>query len=180
MMNRCMRALAALSLMFLAAHAGASATLKTVAPTFYQSGTSNLVAGLIVEASTDLPVLYVGGGFTISCSMSPLQHSAERFLTFSDFFGPRGVVQVPAVLPSTYAIPGWSSIPTGTCGGQCVLQYKGEARDETSVQVRVGSSGVGANFTLIPPGQERSGNSILINICRSGRPQCCTRGCQLP
>jgi hypothetical protein len=175
-----MRALVALSLVFVGALASANPILRTVAPTFYQSGNSNVIAGLLVEASTDLPVLVVSGGFTISCSTSPLQHTAERLLTFTGFFGPWAVVPIPPVLPSTYAIPGWSSIPAGSCGGQCVMRYKGEARDETSLEIRVGGTGVGANFTLIPAGEQRLGDSRLINICRSGQPQCCTRGCQLP
>lgn len=179
-MNTRMRALVALSLIFFGALASANPILRTVAPTFYQSGNSSVTAGLIVEASTDLPLLVVGGGFTISCSTSSLQHTAERLMTFTGFFGPWAVVQVPQVVPSTYAIPGWSSIPVGSCAGQCVMQYKGEARDETSLQIRVGGTGVGANFTLIPAGEQRAGNSRLINICRSGQPQCCTRGCQLP
>ena len=60
------------------------------------------------------------------------------------------------------------------------MQYKGETRDETSLSVRIGNQGVGVNFTLIPPGEQSTGNAILLNICRSGQPQCCTRGCQLP
>jgi hypothetical protein len=60
------------------------------------------------------------------------------------------------------------------------MQYKGETRDETSLSVRVGSQNVGASFTLIPAGQQSVGNAMLVTICRSGQPQCCTRGCQLP
>ena len=171
--------LAALILASVAGQAAASPTLKRVQPTFYQSGNGNLSAGLIVEASTDLPVLIIAGGFTISCTTSSLTQTADRRATFVDFFGPDTALRIPDVVPSTYPIPGWSSIPAGACG-ECVLQFKGEALDSTSLQVRVGNAGVGASFTLVPPGEQSSGNSILINVCRSGRPQCCTRGCQLP
>ena len=46
----------------------------------------------------------------------------------------------------------------GSCG-QCVMQYKGEAKDETSLSVRVGNQGVGVNFTLIPAGEQLLGNA---------------------
>jgi hypothetical protein len=61
-----------------------------------------------------------------------------------------------------------------------VMQYKGEARDETSLSVRVGGTGFGANFSLIPAGEQLMGNSVFTNICRTGRPQCCTAGCVNP
>ena len=170
--------LAALILASVAGQAAASPTLKRVQPTFYQSGNS-LNAGVIVEASTDLPVLIIAGGFTITCSTSSLLQTAERRSTFVDFFGPDTAIRIPDVVPSTYPIPGWSSIPTASCR-ECAMQYKGEALDSTSLQVRVGNAGVGANFTLIPPGEQSSANTILISVCRSGRPQCCTLGCQLP
>ena len=179
-MNICMRIFATLGIALVCHHAGAIPTLKRVTPTFYQINNGNLNAGLVVEASTDLLVLYLAGGFTISCSSSPLQHRAERMQGYTDFFGPEEVLQVPSVLPSTYAIPGWSSIPAGTCGSQCLMQFKGEARDETSLSVRIGSAGAGVTFGLIPAGQVFMGNSILTNICRSGRPQCCTKGCFIP
>ena len=181
-MNTRMRIFATLSLALVSGQAAAIPVLRLVAPTFNQvSGTNgSLNAGLIVEASTDLPVLLMGGGFTITCSTSPLQLTAERFDTFSDFFGPRAVLRIPQVMPSTYSIPGWSSIPAGSCNGQCVMQYKGEARDETSLSVRAGGTGFGANFSLIPTGEQLMANSALINICRTGRPQCCTQGCVIP
>jgi hypothetical protein len=181
-MNTRTRIFATLSLVLVAGQAAAIPTLRLVAPTFSQvSGTNGrLNAGLIVEASTDLLVLAIGGGFTITCSTSALQITAERYATFSDFFGPRAVLRIPEVLPSTYPIPGWSSIPAGSCNGQCVMQYKGEARDETSLSVRVGGTGFGANFSLIPAGEQLMGNSVFTNICRTGRPQCCTAGCVNP
>ena len=179
-MNTCTRVLATLSLAALAGQAAASPTLKRVVPTFYQSGNSNLSVGLIVEALTSLPVLIIAGGFTITCTTSSLPQTAERRATFVDFFGPHETLRIPDVVPSTYPIPGWSSIPAGSCGGQCVMQYKGETQDYTSLSIRVGNTGVGASFTLIPPGEQSVGNTSLISVCRSGQPQCCTRGCQLP
>lgn len=179
-MNSCTRIFGALTLALLSGHAAAIPTLKKVKPTFFQSSNSTLSAGLVIEASTDLLVLVIAGGFTISCSMSSLQHQAQRTATFSDSFGPDAVLRVPAVVPSSYGIPGWSSIPLGTCGGQCIMQYKGEAKDETSLSIRIGTTGVGANFGLIPAGLQALGDSVLGNICRSGRPQCCTPGCAIP
>ena len=179
-MSTCMRIFATLGLALVCGHAAAIPTLKRVTPTFFQSSNSSLSAGLIVEASTDLLVLVIAGGFTISCSTSSLQQSAERMATFSDFFGPDEILRIPATVPSTYGIPGWSSIPAGTCNGQCIMQYKGEAKDETSLSIRIGMTGFGASFGLIPSGVQSSGNSILANICRSGQPQCCTRGCVIP
>jgi hypothetical protein len=60
------------------------------------------------------------------------------------------------------------------------MQYKAETRDETSLSIRIGNQGIGASFTLIPAGEQSVGNAVLVDICRSGQPQCCTRGCQLP
>ena len=179
-MNICMRVLAALSCLLLCGHAAAVPTLKNITPTFYQSSNSTLSAGLIIEAETSLPVLIIAGGFTITCTTSSLPQTAERLATYTGFFGISKSLRIPEVIPSAYSIPGWSSIPAASCGGQCLMQYKGEARDETSLSVRIGNQGVGVNFTLIPAGQQSAGNPILINICRSGQPQCCTRGCQLP
>jgi len=179
-MNTRLRIFVTLAGVLLSAQAAAVPTLKNVTPIFYQSGNGNLTAGLIVEASTSLPVLVIGGGFTITCTTSTLPQTAERLATFSGFFGINESLRIPNVVPSTYPIPGWSSIPAGSCGGQCVMQYKGETRDETSLSVRVGSQNVGANFTLIPAGEQSLGNAMLVTICRSGQAQCCTRGCQLP
>ena len=179
-MNTCMRVLATLSLAALAAHAAANPELKSVRPTFYQSTNSSLSAGVIVDASTDLPVLIIGGGFTITCTTSSLSQTAERVATFVDFFGPDVKLLIPQVVPSAYPIPGATSIPAGTCAGQCVMQYKGEARDETDLSVRVGNQGVGVNFTLIPAGEQRLGNTMLTDICRQSRRQCCTPGCVIP
>jgi hypothetical protein len=181
-MNTRLRIFATLSLVLVSGQAAALPTLRLVAPTFNQVSGSNgsLNAGLIVEASTDLLVLVIGGGFTITCNTSPLLTTAQRIASFSDFFGPHAVLRVPEVLPSTYPIPGWSSIPAGSCNGQCFMQYKGEARDETSLSVRVGSTGVGVNFSLIPAGEQMLGNTAFTNVCRTGRPQCCTPACAIP
>jgi hypothetical protein len=179
-MNTCTRVLATLSLAALSAHAVANPELKSVTPTFYQSTNGSLNAGMIVAASTDLPVLIIGGGFTITCTTSSLPQTAERVATFADFFGPDAKLMIPPVVPSAYPIPGAASIPAGTCSGQCVMQYKGEARDETDLSVRVGNQGVGVNFTLIPSGEQRLGNTLLTDICRQARRQCCTPGCVAP
>jgi hypothetical protein len=174
-MNTCTRVLATLGCLLLSGHAAAVPTLKSTTPIFYQSGNGSLTAGLIVEASTSLPVLIIGG-----CTTSTLPQTAERMATFTGLFGVSESLRIPDVVPSAYSIPGWSSIPAGSCGGQCVMQYKAETRDETSLSIRIGNQGIGASFTLIPAGEQSVGNAVLVDICRSGQPQCCTRGCQLP
>lgn len=174
------RVLAALSLVLASAQAGAIPVLRMVTPTFYQSGGSaSLNAGLLVEASTDLLVLVIGGGFTITCSTSALPQTAERRATYSDFFGPRAVLRIPDVVPSTYTIPNWATVPPRSCA-QCVMQYKGEARDETSLSIRVGNAGVGASFTLIPAGEQSASNAVLTDVCRPMRNECCTPLCAIP
>jgi hypothetical protein len=178
-MNICIRAGATLILALLSGHAAAIPMLRQVTPTFYQSG-SNLNAGLIVEASTDLPVLVIAGGFTIRCSTSTLALPVQRRATFSSFFGPRESLRIPEVLPSSYAIPGWSDIPAGTCSGQCTMEYTGEATDATSLSIKIGSVGAGASFTLIPTGTQAEGNTILANVCRVAQRQCCTLSCSIP
>jgi hypothetical protein len=179
-MNICMRVLATLGCVLLSGHAAAVPTLKNVTPIFYQSGNGTLNAGLIVEASTSLSVLVIAGGFTITCTTSTLPQTADRRATFTGFFGINESLRIPSVVPSTYTIPGWSSIPAGSCAGQCVMQYKGETKDASNLSVRIGNEGIGATFTLIPPGEQSTGNAVVINVCRSGQPQCCTRGCQQP
>lgn len=178
-MNTCIRAGATLTLALLSGHAAAIPVLKKVTPTFNQAG-GNFNAGVIVEASTDLPVLVIAGGFTIRCSMSPLSLPVQRRATFSSFLGPKETLLVPEVVPSTYAIPGWSSIPAGSCGGQCTMEYSGEATDATSLSVRIGNTGVGASFTLIPQGTQSAGNAVLVNVCRLVQRQCCTQSCSIP
>ena len=179
-MNTCKRVLATLSLALLSGHAAAVPTLKSVTPIFYQAGNSTLMAGIIVEGSTNLSVLILAGGFTITCSTSVLPQSSERRSTFTGFLGVSKSLRIPEVMPSAYSIPAWSSIPAGSCGAQCVMQYKAEVQDATSLSVRIGDQGNGISFTLIPSGEQSVGNPKLIDICRSGQPQCCTRGCQLP
>lgn len=180
-MNMCIRICATLSLALLAQHAAAIPVLRNVQPTFLQNSNGTLRAGLSVEASTGLPVLVIAGGFTITCSTSPIRYNVERRSTYSSFFGPRETLLIPEGSPGTYEIPNWSSIPAGTCTGHCIMEYTAEATDVSSLSIRVGNAGVGANFTLIPSGTQLVGDSKLVaSICRSGRPQCCTPGCVIP
>lgn len=179
-MNTLTRVFATLSLILAAGPASAIPVLIRVAPTFFHTGTGNLNTSLIIEASTSLPVLVIGGGFTITCNTSTLQQKAQRMQTFSSFFGPHETLRIPVVTPSTYPIPGWASIPEGSCGGECTLEYTAETRDETSLSIRVGSTGLGAGFTLIPQGLQSTGDTILRNICRASQPKCCTTTCSIP
>jgi hypothetical protein len=173
------RALLALCLLF-GAQAFAIPNLRRVEATFTSGSDNGIVhAGMVVEATSSLPVLSVGGGFTIRCSTSTLLLTAERFETVSNFVGTHLVLNVPPVTPSTYTVPRWPSIPAGSCT-QCTMQYNGEARDESNTQMTIGGVGSGVTFTLIPDGQVSMGNTHMINVCRRGRPVCCTPGCQLP
>lgn len=171
---------AALACALVSGHAAAIATLKKATPVFYQSSNSTLMAGLTVEASTSLPILVIAGGFTITCSTSPLAQPVQRRMTYSGFMGVNETLRVPEVVPSPYTIPSWSSIPAGTCSGQCLMQWTAEAEDQTTLSIRIGNTGAGAQFTLIPQGVQSVGDVRLANICRSGRPQCCTPGCVIP
>jgi hypothetical protein len=179
-MNTRMRVFATLSLILVCRHAAAIPELRVVTPTFNQTGAnSGLNVGLLIEAATSLPVLVIGGGFTITCTSSTLQQTAERRATYSAFLGPHEVLRIPEVVPSVYPIPGWSNLPFGACT-QCIMQYKAEVRDETTLSIRVGSTGVGANFTLIPAGEQSKSDSILTDACRLRQKQCCTPPCAIP
>jgi hypothetical protein len=173
------RVLACLSLALVAAQAAAIPTLRKVQPTFTHAGGNKINAGLVVEAETGLAVLGVGGGYTIQCSTSSLTLAAQDHRTSYGFFGPRLLVNVPSVLPTVYTIPQWSSVPIGNCA-ECHMQFNGEARDETDTSMTIGAQGVGVSFTLIPDGQVSAGNTLQLQVCRAGRPQCCTPGCQIP
>jgi hypothetical protein len=179
-MNTVMRVIATLSLAVVSGQAAAIPTLRAVTPSFAHNGNGNLRAGLIVEASTDLLVLVIAGGFTITCNTSTLRQNAQRLKTYSSTFGPREVLQIPEVVPSTYPVLGWASIPEGSCSAECTMEYTAEAKDETSLSIRIGSTGIGAGFTLIPQGTQSEGNTILRNICRASRPKCCTLTCAIP
>ena len=175
------RLCAALSCAFISGHAVAIPTLRKATPVFFQAGGNGiLMAGLTVEASTSLPVLVIAGGFNITCSTSSFVQPVQRRMTFSSFLGPHETLSIPAVVPSAYTIPNWSSIPAGTCAGQCMMAWTAEATDATSLSVRIGDTGVGAQFTLIPQGTQSVGDVRIANICRIGQPQCCTPACSIP
>jgi hypothetical protein len=148
-------------------------------PTFYQISNNNVAAGLVVQAEAPRPMLGIGGGFTINCTMNSLVINAQEKADLYDFFGPEVTLNVPTPTPGIYVIPGWSSIPAGSCGGQCSMQWRAEAVDAV-LSFSASISGVGSSFTLLPAGGIRRENTIILDICRSGTPQCCTPGCQLP
>jgi hypothetical protein len=179
-MNMFTRVLTMLSLAVVCGQAVALPKLRKVTPSFTANSNGNLRAGLTVEASTDLLVLVIGGGFTLTCNTSTLRQTAQRLKTYSSNLGPHETLQIPDVVPSVYPIPGWASVPEETCGAECAMEYTAEARDESSLSIRVGSAGVGAGFTLIPQGTQSEGNTILSNICRTSRPRCCTPLCSIP
>lgn len=179
-MNTVMRVLATLSLAVVSGQAAAIPTLKAVIASFDHNANGNLRAGLTVEASTDLLVLVIAGGFTLTCNTSTLRQNVQRLQTYSSSLGPHETLRIPEVIPSTYPIAGWASIPEGSCGAECAMEYTAEVRDETSLSIRVGSTGAGASFTLIPQGMQSVGNTILRNICRASRPKCCLPTCSIP
>ena len=169
----------ALGLALMAAQANAIPVWKETRPTFQQLNNSTIAAGLIVQVATERPMLGVGGGYTIQCTMNSLLiHAKDKGDAF-DFFGPQVTVNIPVPTPGTYTIPGWSSIPAGSCGGQCSMHWKAEAQDG-ALPFTVSLNGVGATFQLLPTGGLIRENTIILDICRSGTPQCCTPGCQLP
>jgi hypothetical protein len=140
-----------------------------------QAGNANVSAGLIVSASTVWHALTVAGGWTVRCGFSSLELTAERAdSVFAPLAGASLTVHVPAVVPSTYTLPGWSSLPTASCG-HCTHQYKGSARDGLA---RI-SFGAGFNFQLTLDGEPNVANTSTFEFCRGGRPQCCTDGCSL-
>ena len=179
-MKTWIRPCATLSCLLVAGHAAAIPNLKQVTPVFSQAGNDALNAGLTIEASTSLPVLVIAGGFSLICSTSSFVQPVQRLMTFSSFLGPNETLRIPEVQPSTYTIPNWSSIPAGTCDAQCMMQWTAEATDATSLSVRIGNTGAGAQFTLIPQGTQSVGDVRIANVCRSGRPQCCTPLCVIP
>jgi hypothetical protein len=140
-----------------------------------QSGATNVSAGLIVSATTAWHTITVAGGWTIRCGFTNLELNAQQAASaFSVLGGASTTVYVPTVVPSTYQVPGWSSLPTASCG-QCTHYYKGSARDG-SARIAVGA---GVNFQLTLDGEPNVGNTSTFQFCRGGRPQCCTDGCSL-
>ena len=163
------------ALLFTAVQAQATPQLAIYPYQARQAGNSGVSAGLIVSASTVWQALTVAGGWTIRCGFSSTELTAER--ADSVFFALAGAsltVHVPAVVPSTYTLPGWSSLPTASCG-QCTHYYKGSARDGLA---RI-SLGAGVNFQLTLDGEPNIANTSTFQFCRGGRPQCCTDGCSL-
>jgi len=170
----------ALGLALMASQANAIPEWIETTPTFGQVNNSTIQATLVVKAKAPRPMLGVGGGFSIRCAGSTLVAEPVEKLDAYDFFGPELTVNVPTPLTSGYyTIPGWSSIPAGTCNGQCSMTWKAEAVDSV-LAFSASTQGVGATFTLLPAGGLVRGNTIIRDICRSGTPQCCTPGCQLP
>jgi hypothetical protein len=168
-----------LCLALMTSQANAIPVWKKTEATFVQASNSTLLAGLIVQAETDRPMLGVGGGFTVTCTTGSLTIAPREKAEAYDFFGPDVTVNVPVVTPGSYTIPGWSGIPAGSCGGQCGMHWKAEAVD-SALQFTLSISGSGGAFTLLPTGGIVREDDIIRDICRSGTPQCCTVGCQLP
>lgn len=184
MNTKALRASMALGLVLVFGEAAAIPSWVFIIPSFGQlPGNGEVFASLIIEAQTSNQYLAIAGGFTITCGTSPLEQPVgPRGFPVYHPLGVRFTLNVPEPPPGEYTVPNWSSIPAGQCGtngGQCVMAWKAQARDETS-EFSIGLPGVGVNFSLFPSGEITDGNSTLINICRYGQPQCCTPGCQIP
>lgn len=142
-----------------------------------QNGTSTISAGLIAGASTVWTTVTVAGGWTIQCTFTSGQLNAERSdSSFSVFGGASLSVFVPVVVPSTYQLPGWSNLPTTSCG-DCTFYYKALGRDGSG-SISAGTAGF--NITLTPGAEALYANTSVFQFCRAGQPQCCTPGCQQP
>jgi hypothetical protein len=141
-----------------------------------QAGNGSVAVGLIVSAVTAWHTISVAGGWTIRCGFTNLELNAERAdSAFSPLGGASLTVYVPTVVPSTYTLPGWSSLPTASCG-QCTHRYKGSARDGSA---RI-AFGAGVNFQLTLDGEPNVVNTSTFEFCRGGQPVCCTDGCYIP
>ena len=164
------------ALLLAAAHAHAAPSLAIYPYQARQAGNGNVSVGLIVSASTVWQMISVAGGWTIRCGFTSLELNAERAdTTFAPFGGASMTVYVPTVVPSTYTLPGWSSLPTASCG-QCTHLYKGSARDGLA---RI-SLGAGVNFQLTLDGEPNIANTSTFEFCRGGSPTCCTDRCFIP
>jgi hypothetical protein len=140
-----------------------------------QAGSSSVNVGLIVSAATAWHTISVAGGWTVRCAFTSLELNAQQEASnFALLGGASATVYVPSVVPSAYTLPGWSSLPTGSCG-HCTHYYKGSARDGSA---RI-SFGAGVNFQLTLGGEPNIANTSTFEFCRGGRPQCCTDGCSL-
>jgi hypothetical protein len=164
------------ALLLAAAQAEAAPTIRIYPYQARQSGSGSVAAGLMVSAETAWHTISVAGGWTIRCGFTSLELTAERAESaFSPLGGASMTVYVPSVVPSTYTLPGWSSLPTGSCG-HCTHQYKGSARDGPA-RIAVGT---GVNFQLTLDGEPNVANTSTFEFCRGGRPVCCTDGCYIP
>jgi hypothetical protein len=141
-----------------------------------QAGAGSVSAGLIVSAATAWHTISVAGGWTIRCGFTPLELNAQQEASDSRLLGgASATVYVPAVVPSTYTLPGWSNLTTASCG-HCTHYYKGSARDGSA---RI-AFGAGVNFQLTLDGQPNVANTSTFQFCRGGRPVCCTDRCFIP
>jgi hypothetical protein len=175
------RIAAVLSLVLMSAQAMAIPQITQMTRTFTQNGAEGtLTAELIVSAASDLAVMTLGGGFDITCTTSSLKIVAQFSQSFNNFFGASGQIKVPNDGYKIYQIPGYQSIPVGSCGDQeCSMTYRAEVKDQAN-GIAATLQGVGVNFQLVPSGVSSGSNTVITSICRQGVPQCCTPGCVIP
>jgi hypothetical protein len=178
-MKRKLFALAALLL--LAAHAHATPTLTIYTYPGRQVSSSSVAAGVIVAGGTDgveaIGALTVGGGWTVSCPYtSPINVQLSNSITNWIPGRPNTLtLYVPPTVPSTYLLPGWSTIPAASCV-DCTFAFRGSA---VATSASLGF-GLGVNFTLLPKAETTFHSQTSFQFCRGGKPVCCTDGCTLP
>lgn len=183
-MNARLLGLFVTGLLFAVGRASAEPEFSTFDFNFTQTGTSNsLNVSMIFRAFSPTRYLALGGGFTVRCSQSTAGQIHAKNLAQRLGFGVPLQVTVPAGA-SGYSVPGYSSMPTATCAS-CDITWVTRAIDSFFEQA-AGIYGDGAFFTMSPwqenilvETNEQSSSDVQ-QVCRGGRPQCCTPGCSIP
>ena len=140
---------------------------------------ADLNAGLIVEARPSLPVLIIGGGFTITCTSSPLPQTAERRATLAASSAPEEAADTPG-RPQHVSDSGMVEHSDGNLRRPVrdAIQGRGEGRNQSAGPRR--QSGRRRELHAHSGRRAVLGNSMLINICRLRQRQCCTPLCAIP
>jgi len=138
----------------------------------HQVGSGERVeVGMIVDGTTNLLTMTVGGGYTLTCpDTTPL--TAQRALQFSRWLAGFTVsVFVPETIPYEYPISGWYSWDRPSTH-YCTFSYVGRAKDAW-----VNLQGIGINITL--GGDEVSdGNSRVFSMVKLAPPPPKGGGCE--
>jgi len=171
----------ALILVGITGHAMAVPKLKMVHTFHQESETDKIYARVLVEAESDWALLQVDGEFTIQCGTSHIKLMSSARDTHYNLLGPELILNPGGSGQHSHSIPNWSSIPAGTCGGagQCVMYYKGEARDKVAEASVPGME----DFDLGADGEISVEDNVSIEICKGDEmhePQTSPPGCEMP